>query len=106
LISKRNELFSRWLLSGSDVIRQRYLSQRSCVPSAVRSSKNKRLQEKAQSIQDALVQGRPSVVWQDICVIRECRAGLQPVRCSVIKKRDGELCVEPEETLNRWRDNF
>ena len=28
------------------------------------------------------------------------------MRCSVIKKRDGELCVGPEETLNRWRDHF
>jgi len=46
------------------------------------------------------------VVWQDIRAIRECRAGLQLVRCSVIKKRDGELCVRPEETLNRWRDHF
>jgi len=46
------------------------------------------------------------VVWQDIRAIRECRAGLQPVRCSVIKKRDGELCVGPGETLNRWRDHF
>ena len=41
LISKRNELFSRWLLSGSAVVRQRYLSQRSRVAGAVRSSKNK-----------------------------------------------------------------
>jgi len=46
------------------------------------------------------------VVWQDIRAICECRAGLQPVRCSVIKKKDGELRVGPEETLNRWRDHF
>ena len=72
----------------------------------MRSSKNKCLQEKAQSIQDALVQGKPSVVWQDICAIREYKAGLQPVQCSVIKKRDGVLCAGPEETLNRWRDHF
>ena len=72
----------------------------------MRSSKNKWLQGKAQSIQDALDQGKPSVVWQDIRAIHECRAGLQPVRYSIIKKRDGVLCVGPEETLNRWIDHF
>ena len=43
--------------------------------SAVGSSKNKWLQKKAKSIQDALAQGRPNGVWQDIQAIRECRAG-------------------------------
>ena len=76
LISKRNALFSRWLWSGRAADRQRYLSQKRCVASAVRSSKNKWLQE----IQVALAQGRPNVVWQDICAICECRAGIQPVR--------------------------
>ena len=72
----------------------------------MRSSKSNWLQEKVQSIQDALLQGRPSVVWQDISAIHECRAGLQPVQCSAIKKRDGELCVGLEETLSRWREHF
>ena len=106
LISRRNALFSRWLRSGRAVDRQRYLSQRRCVASAVRSSKNKWLQEKAQSIQVALVQGRPNVVWRDIRAIRECRAGIQPVRCCVIKKKNGEVCVGSEQTLYRWREHF
>ena len=72
--------------------------------SVVRFSKNN--QEKAQSIQDALAQGRPSVVWQDICAIRECWAGVQSVHCCVIRKKDGEVCVGPEETLCRWREHF
>ena len=46
LISKRNAMFSRWLRSGRAVDRQRYLSQKRCVASAVRSSKNKWLQER------------------------------------------------------------
>jgi len=46
------------------------------------------------------------MVWQDTHAIRECRDGLQPVWCSVIKKRDGELHAGPEEILNRWRDHF
>ena len=106
IISKCNKLFSRWLWSGRNVDRQRYLCRRHCVVSAVRSNKNKWLQEKAQSIQDALAQGRSSVVWKDIHAIHECWAGLQPVWCCAVKKRDGELCVGFEETLCRWREYF
>ena len=60
---------------------------------AVRSSKSKWLQGKAQSIQDVLDHGRSSKVWQDICAIRECQAGILSVRFSAIKKKDGEVCV-------------
>ena len=54
MIAKCNVLFSHWLLSGRGVDRQKYLSQGRSVASAVGSSKNKWLQEKAKSIQDAL----------------------------------------------------
>ena len=73
MIAKRNVLFFRWLLSGRGVDRQKYLSQRRSVASAVGSSKNKWLQEKATSIQDALPQGRPNGVWQGIRAIQEFR---------------------------------
>ena len=106
LISRRNALFSHWLRSGRAVDRQRYLSQRRCVASAVRSSKNKWLQEKAQSIQVALAQGRPNVVWRDIRAICEFWAGIQLVCCCAIKKKNGELCVGSEQTLYRWREHF
>ena len=69
----------------------------------VSSSKNKWLQEKAQSTQDALAQGRSSEVWQDI---HECWVGIQPVRFSAIKKKDEEVCVGPDEILCRWREHF
>ena len=59
------------------------------------------MQEKAQSIQDALAQGRSSEVWQDIRAIHECRADIQPIRFSAIKKKDGEVCVGPDEILCR-----
>ena len=46
------------------------------------------------------------MVWQDIRAIRECRAGIQPVHCCAIKKKNGEVCVGSEETLYRWREHF
>ena len=106
LISKRNALFSRWLQSGCAVDRQRYLSQRHCKASAITFSKNQWLQEKAQSIKDALAQGRRSVVWQDIRAVCECQAGVHPAHCCDIWKKDREVCVGPEETLCRGREHF
>ena len=46
------------------------------------------------------------MVWQDIRTIRECRAGIQPVCFSAIKKKDGGVCVGPDEILCRWREHF
>ena len=46
------------------------------------------------------------MVWQDICAIRECRAGIQPLRFSAIKRKDGGMCVGPDEILCRWREHF
>ena len=47
-----------------------------------------------------LTQNRLSVVWQDICVIHECWTGIQPIHCCIIRKKDGEVCVRPEETVD------
>ena len=95
LIMKRRTLFSHWLQSGSFADRQKYLSQRRSVAKVVSSSKNKWLQEKAQSIQNVLTQGRSREVWQDIRAICEYRAGIQPVCISAIKKKDGKMCIGP-----------
>jgi len=42
-------------------------------------------------------------VWHDICVIHECRAGLQPIQCSAIKKSDGEMFVGPGDFVQMER---
>ena len=31
---------------------------------------------------------------------------IQPIRFSAIKKKDGEVCVGPDEILCRWREHF
>ena len=106
LIDKRNQLFSLWLRSGRHDDRQRYLTQRRCVAIAVRTCKNQWFQDMASSVQTALAQGNPNVVWHDIQVIGQCRAGLQPVRSRAIRKWNGSFCIGPAETLDRWYEHF
>ena len=68
--------------------------------------KSRWYQEKAKSIQAALSQGRPSVVWQDIHSICRSRAGFQPVQPRAVRKQDGSLCCGSEEMLSRCRGHF
>ena len=84
LIDKHNHLFSLWLRSGHQGDRQRYLTQRQCVLATVRTCKNQWFQEMANSVQFALAQGTPSVMWCDIKAFCQCRAGLQPVQLRTI----------------------
>ena len=83
LIDEHNKLFSLWLRSYNHHDRQKYLTQRRLVAHKVWERKNRWYQGKVKSIQAALSQGRPSVVWQDIHAI--CN-GLQPVQPRTVRK--------------------
>ena len=50
LIDKKNLLFGRWLRSGENSDRQRYVAQRRVVAETVKMAKNEWLQEKAKSV--------------------------------------------------------
>jgi len=85
---------------------QKFLTQRCLVAHKVKKCKNRWYQEKANSIQAVLSQGRPIVMWQDIHVIHRSRASLQPVKPRVGRKQDGSLCCGSEEMHDRWRGHF
>ena len=106
LIDKRNWLFSLWLISGCHGDQQQYLMLRWCVTATVRTCKNQRFKDMANSVQSALAQGNPSVMWRDIQAICQCRSDLQPVRPRTIRKQDGSFCFGPAETVGRWREHF
>ena len=99
LIDKCNKLFSLWLRSQNHQDKQKFLTQRRQVAHKVRECKNRWYQEKANSIQVSLSQGRPSVVWQDIHAICKSIAGLQPVQPRAVRKQDGSLCCGLVETF-------
>ena len=72
----------------------------------VRTCKNQWFKDMANSVQYALAQGNPNVMWRDIQAICQCRAVLQPVRPRAIRKQDGSFCIGPVETVGRWRKHF
>ena len=57
LIDRRNLLFQRWLRSGRNSDRQRYILQRREVTKAVKKAKNDWLQEKASEVEVAMMFG-------------------------------------------------
>ena len=106
LFDKRNRLFSLWLRFGRHDDQQRYLTQRWCVAIAVRTCKNQWFQDMASSVQIALVQGNPNVVWRGIRTYCQCIAGLQPVWSRAIHEWNGSFCIGPIKTLDRWCEHF
>ena len=45
-------------------------------------------------------------VWQGLRDIQRGRSGLRPVRPRAIRNIDGQMCMGPEETLQRWREDM
>ena len=60
-------LFGKWLKSGSNGDRQKYVSQRILVVGAVKHAKNDRLQEKARLVEVGMLSGGSSgLAWRSI----------------------------------------
>ena len=106
-IDKRNLLFSKWLRTQHQSDRQRYVAQRRLVASEVKRVKNEWFQEKAREVDNEMMKGIAGRgVWQGLRDIQRGRSGLQPVRPRAIRNVDGQMCMGPEETLQRWRHHF
>ena len=107
LIKKRNLLFGRWLRSGRNSDRQRYVAQRRVVAGAVKKAKNEWLQEKARAVEVGMLSGGTGGgAWRCMREIQKGRAGMRPVMTRVIKKSSGEVCVGRDEALLRWQEHF
>ena len=74
---------------------------------AIRQAKNSWFQQKACQIEREVEKGLAGKgALKAIREIRSGRAGLQPTRSKIIRKENGQLCTNKEETLQRWRDHF
>ena len=106
-IDKRNLLFSKWLRTQHHIDRQQYVAQRRLVASEVKRVKNEWFQEKAREIDNEMMNGLAGRgVWQGLRDIQRGRSRLRPVRPRAIRNIDGQICMGPEGTLQRWRDHF
>lgn len=100
-------LFGRWLRSGENSDRKRYVAQRRVVAGTVKRAKNGWLQEKAKSVEVGMLSGGSGRnAWRCVREIQKGRSGLRPVMTRVIRKPSGEVCVGREESLLRWKDHF
>lgn len=104
LIDRRNLLFQRWVRSGRNSDRQRYVLQRKEVTKAVKKAKNDWLQEKANEVEVVMLSGGcHRRVWKCLSELHRGRIGLRPVKTRTIKKANGDPCESFEESVTRGR---
>ncbi len=107
LIEERNGLFQKWLRSGRNSNRQRYVVRRREAMKAVRKARNDWLQEKASEVEHAMLTGHShKSMWKSLRELQRGRASLRPVKSRNIRKANGDLCVSVEESVDRWREHF
>ena len=107
LVTKRNQLFRRWLHTQLPGDRERFVNQRRHVAKMVREAKNNWYQQQAQLVECGVADGGSMhAVWRSLRNIQRGRAGLQPVRPKSVRRIDVQLCCGPVETLERWREHF
>ena len=83
------------------------MAQRRLVAAEIKCAKNVWFEAKANEVEHGIVTSVAGKgVWQRLREIQKYRRGLQPVRPKTIRNKDGEVCVGPSETLQRWHDHF
>ena len=107
LIVKRNRRFKIWLNSGKSTDRKEYVALRKEVATAIKKAKNDWLQKKAKEIESKMQSGTSGRgVSNSLKDIQKGQAGRRPIILMAVRKTNGEICKEPEETLNRWQEHF
>ena len=83
------------------------MAQRRLVAAEIKRAKNVWFEVKANEVEHGMVTGVAGKgVWQRLREIQKGGRGLQPVRPKIIRNKDGEVCVGPSETLQRWHVYF
>ena len=87
-------LFVKWLSSGRNSDRQRYIAQRRLVAGVVKRAKNEWLQEKARIVEVGMLSsGSKGSAWKSMRDIQKRWVGLRPTMTRVIRKAGGDRCV-------------
>ena len=104
LLSKRNQLYSRWLSTGLERDKKKFTDARRSARQAVRMAKNDWFKKKAEEAHTGRFSGK--TVWKCIRDMQRGRRGLVPARLSRVRNRDGFLCTTALEQHQRWREHF
>lgn len=78
--------------------------QRRSVANSVMKAKNDWFQQKAQEVEDKVMQGVG--VRKGIRDIQRGRVGLLPTKPKAIRNLDGQFCATPADSLKRWKQHF
>ena len=104
LLCKRNQLYSKWLSSGRDSDKQKFLSARRSARRSVRAAKNAWFLAKAEEAQKERFGGKR--VWQCIHDMQRGRRGPVPTRTAAVRDEDGTPCKSAPAQHQRWRRHF
>lgn len=104
LLQHRNDAYRRWLNSKKSVDLSRFKEARNASRRAVRNTKNRWFQEKAEEAERERFGGKK--VWKCIRDMQRGRRGLRPSREVNIHNEDGEPCKTTDAQHQRWRQHF
>ena len=104
LFEERNRQYTKWISTGEESDQRKFARMRRDARKAVREAKNAWFQSKAAEAQRGRHAGK--VVWRCIRDIQVGRRGLAPVRSTVVRDEEGNLCSTLEEQHWRWRSHF
>ena len=104
LFEERNRLYTKWLGSGKEDDKKRFLRLRREAKRGTREAKNSWFLRKAAEAQKGQHGGK--VVWRCIRDIQRGRKGLVPRRSTVLKDEEGNICKTLEQQQQRWKRHF
>ena len=104
LFEERNRLYTKWLGSGKEDDKKRFLRLRREAKRGAREAKNSWFLRKAAEAQKGQHGGK--VVWRCIRDIQRGRKGLVPRRSTVLKDEEGNICKTLEQQQQRWKRHF
>ena len=94
----------KWLASGSDADRRRFVEARGKCRAAVRNAKSEWIGRKANVVESSRFSGKHA--WSAIRDIQKCYSGLSPISIPSIRDSDGVICSSHEGQEKCWLQHF
>ena len=104
LLSERNKLYNQWLSTRQERDRLKFAAARNVARLSVRHSKEAWFESKAVEAEKTRFSGK--IVWKCIQDIQRCRRGLIPVRSSLVKDENGNICATLDAQQEQWIRHF
>ena len=104
MLDSRNALHRKWLASGSDADRRRFVEARGKCRTAVRNAKSEWIGRKANVVESSRFSGKHA--WSAIRDIQKCYSGLSPISIPSIRDSDGVICSSQEGQEKCWLQHF